>query len=109
MGAYDLLDKLRSEGFGSQPPVVYRALDFLVGNGFAHKIEGLNAFVACSDPSAEHSPTFLICRSCESVAETHTHLQSGALARTASDAGFKIERTVIEAEGVCPKCQEDAA
>ncbi len=105
MGAYDLLDKLRAEGLGSQPPVVYRALDFLVTNGFAHKIERLNAFVACTDPSADHAPTFLICRACESVAETHTHLQSGVLARTASDAGFKIERTVIEAEGICPKCQ----
>ena len=50
LGAYDILDKLRSEGLGSQPPVAYRALDFLVTHGFAHKIERLNAFVACANP-----------------------------------------------------------
>ena len=47
LGAYIILDKLREDGFGSQPPVAYRALDFLVANGFAHKIERLNAFIAC--------------------------------------------------------------
>ena len=43
MGAYEILDRLRAEGLGSQPPVVYRALDFLIGAGFVHKIERLNA------------------------------------------------------------------
>jgi Fur family zinc uptake transcriptional regulator len=47
LGAYSILDRLREEGFGSQPPVAYRALDFLVANGLAHKIERLNAFIAC--------------------------------------------------------------
>jgi Fur family transcriptional regulator, zinc uptake regulator len=108
LGAYDILDVLREEGLGSQPPVVYRALDFLVSNGFAHKIERLNAFVACTDPCSDHAPTFLICRTCTSVAETHTELETGALARTALAAGFKIERTVVEAEGLCPNCQVDA-
>ena len=30
LGAYDILDLLREAGFNSQPPVAYRALDFLV-------------------------------------------------------------------------------
>ena len=38
-GAYELLDALRCEGLGSQPPVVYRALAFLMKHGLAHKIE----------------------------------------------------------------------
>ncbi len=109
MGAYDLLDMLRDEGLGSQPPVVYRALDFLVSNGFAHKIERLNAFVACTDPTTDHAPTFLVCRSCAIVAETHTELETGSLARTAAAAGFKVERTVLEAEGLCPNCQDTSA
>lgn len=107
LGAYELLDRLRDEGLGSQPPVIYRALDFLVKNGFVHKIERLNAFVACTDPSHDHAPTFLICKACDSVAETHTQLETGVLAQTAKDAGFKIERTVVEAEGICPKCQTE--
>jgi Fur family zinc uptake transcriptional regulator len=38
LGAYSILDRLREEGFGSQPPVAYRALDFLVANGLAHRL-----------------------------------------------------------------------
>jgi hypothetical protein len=55
LGAYAVLDQLREAGFGSQPPVAYRALDFLVAHGFAHKIERLNAFVACAHPGESHA------------------------------------------------------
>jgi len=103
LGAYEILDVLRAEGLGSQPPVAYRALDFLVTNGFAHKIEKLNAFVACAHPSEEHAPAFLICRDCNSVVEADG--AGVALNDNAHASGFAIERTVIEFEGLCPKCQ----
>ncbi|MEL6964115.1 MAG: Fur family transcriptional regulator, partial [Pseudomonadota bacterium] len=67
--AYDLLETLAAEGFGSQPPVVYRALDFLIEQGFVHKIERLNAFLACHCPADDHGAKFLICTGCERVAE----------------------------------------
>jgi len=105
LGAYEILDRLREEGLGSQPPVAYRALDFLVKNGFAHKIERLNAFIACTHPGEHHAPFFLICRSCDAVAEAQREPSQGQLGQAARDAGFVIERAVIEAEGLCPKCQ----
>ncbi|WP_171103789.1 MULTISPECIES: transcriptional repressor [unclassified Ruegeria] len=108
LGAYAILDRLREEGFGSQPPVAYRALDFLVQNGFVHKIERLNAFVACSHPGATHSPAFMICRKCDAVAEAQSAPAKGALGAAARAAGFEIERTVVEAEGLCPDCTEKA-
>jgi Fur family zinc uptake transcriptional regulator len=104
MGAYEILDILREEGLGSQPPVAYRALDFLVKHGFVHRIERLNAFAACTHPGETHSPAFLICRVCDSVAEAQADPASGMLARAAEAAGFRIERAVVEAEGVCPRC-----
>ena len=104
LGAYEILDQLRTDGFSSQPPVAYRALDFLVQHGFAHKVERLNAFVACNSPEKQHAPTFLICRVCSAVAETHPELSRGELGRTARDAGFIMEQVVVEAEGVCPNC-----
>jgi Fur family zinc uptake transcriptional regulator len=104
LGAYAILDKLREDGFGSQPPVAYRALDFLVANGLAHKIERLNAFIACVHPSHTHTPAFMICRLCDAVAETHSSPARGALGDAARASGFRIERTVVEAEGVCPAC-----
>ena len=109
LGAYAILDQLREAGFGSQPPVAYRALDFLTAHGFAHKIERLNAFVACAHPGDNHSPAFMICRVCDAVAEAHSTPAKGALGAAAKAAGFRIERTVVEAEGICPACQNEAA
>jgi Fur family zinc uptake transcriptional regulator len=104
LGAYVILDRLREAGFGSQPPVAYRALDFLVTHGLAHKIERLNAFIACVHPSHTHTPAFMICRACDTVAETQSSASRGALGDAARATGFRIERTVIEAEGLCPSC-----
>ncbi|MEM9426277.1 MAG: transcriptional repressor [Pseudomonadota bacterium] len=106
LGAYAILDRLRDAGFGSQPPVAYRALDFLSEHGFVHKIERLNAFVACMHPGARHTPAFMICRKCDAVAEAQSTPSKGALGVAAKAAGFQIERTVVEAEGVCPACAE---
>lgn len=104
LGAYVILDRLRDDGFGSQPPVAYRALDFLVTHGLAHKIERLNAFIACAHPDESHAPAFMICRLCDSVAEAQSGQTSSALGDAARAAGFQIERTVVEAEGICPAC-----
>ena len=106
LGAYTILDLLREAGFNSQPPVAYRALDFLVENGFAHRIERLNAFVACALPGTEHSPAFMICRQCETVAATQSSESNFNFSATADFSGFKIEQTIIEAKGVCNSCAE---
>lgn len=108
LGAYEILDMLREEGLGSQPPVAYRALDFLVKHGFAHKIEKLNAFTACTRPGEDHSPAFLICRGCKLVAEATANPDKGRLADTAQAAGFAIEKIVVEAEGLCANCRDGA-
>ena len=75
-----------------------------LGEEFVHKIEKLNAFIACANPGAAHFPAFMICRSCDSVAETQSMPARGALGDAAKAAGFVIERTVVEAEGLCPTC-----
>ena len=106
MGAYEILDRLRDEGQNAQPPVAYRALEFLQKHGFVHKIERLNAFIACASPDQGHAPAFLICRECDQVAEAHTAVEEGRLGKLADQAGFAIEKTVVEAVGLCPNCQE---
>ena len=108
LGAYDILKRLDAEGLGAQPPVAYRALDFLQTNGFVHKIERLNAFVACMHPGEGHNPAFMVCRSCRSVAEAHLSDESPVDA-AARASGFRIERMMVEIEGLCPSCQDPAA
>ncbi|TYB90078.1 transcriptional repressor [Oceaniovalibus sp. ACAM 378] len=102
-GAYDILDRLRAEGRGAQPPVAYRALEFLVRHGFAHRIERLSAFAACAFPGSDHAPAFLICRDCRAVAEAEQG-PGRSLDAAAAKNGFTIEQTVVEAEGLCPNC-----
>lgn len=106
LGAYDVLERLAAEGFGKQPPVAYRALEFLVENGLAHRVRRLNAFVACMAPGGPHRPAFLICRNCESVAECPADDVRAALDAAAATAGFRIERSNIEALGLCTACRE---
>ena len=108
LGAYAILSELADSGFSAQPPVAYRALDFLVENGFAHRIEKINAFVACNRPGEGHAPLFMICNDCGQVAETSEKTRRGALDRTARAIGFDIQNTVVEAQGVCAGCRERA-
>jgi Fur family zinc uptake transcriptional regulator len=109
MSAYELLERLAAAGLGSQPPVVYRALDFLVANGFVHRIERLGAFAACTCGGTAHHAGFLVCRNCRCVAETALPRPTRGLAAAATAAGFAIERTVVEAEGLCAGCRAAAA
>ena len=109
MGAYEVLDRLAADGFGHQPPVAYRALEFLVEHGLAHRIRRLNAFVACMHPGQDHAPVFLICRACDSVAEAAGEPVRAALDMAAAAVGFTVERANIEALGLCPACTQGAA
>ncbi|WP_412174800.1 transcriptional repressor [Albidovulum marisflavi] len=108
MGAYEVLDRLAAEGFGNKPPVAYRALEFLVDQGLAHRIRRLNAFAACMHPGESHAPAFFICNTCGSVAEAPAEPVRAAMEAAARAVGFTIERMNAEAVGQCPACAEAA-
>lgn len=108
LGAYEILDLVSADGTKPQPPTVYRALNFLTEHGFAHRIERLNAYVACTHPGEHHAPAFMICRLCHAVTEAHASPSKGALGAAAREAGFQIEHTVVEAKGLCPTCADTA-
>lgn len=102
--AYDLLPLLDSEK-QAKPPTIYRALDFLVRHGLAHRIESLNAFVACDVGACERSTIFLICEKCGGAEEFDAGHALVDLKDAAKKDGFSIRRTMIEAKGVCSACQ----
>lgn len=104
LGAYDVLERLAHDGYGNQPPVAYRALEFLAEQGLVHRIRRLNAFTACMHPGQTHQPAFLICRSCHAVAEAAAEPVAAALEGAAQAMGFRIERSTVEALGLCPAC-----
>ena len=103
--AYDVLAKLGREHRSAAPPTVYRALDFLLENGFVHRIESLNAYVGCGEPDAAHAGQFLICRECRSTAELDDPAIARMIAAKAKRLGFTADRQTIEVSGLCPACR----
>ena len=107
--AYDLLEQVRnSEGAGvAAPPTVYRALDFLLANGFIHKLESINAFVACHHPNAaQHSVPFLICNHCHSAIELENESIVATLDAAARALGFAPQAQTLEVHGLCARCAD---
>ena len=103
--AYDLLEALRDEHQRAAPPTVYRALEFLHDEGLIHRIESLNAFIGCADPTRQHGGQFLICRHCGAVAELSDPDISEVLDRKAAALGFDVQCRTVELDGECPDCR----
>ncbi|MEA3640398.1 MAG: transcriptional repressor [Lamprobacter sp.] len=104
IGAYEILDQLR-DGATAAPPTVYRALDFLLEQGFVHKLETLHAFIGCTHPEHPHASQFLICSDCGQVKELENAAIAGSLRTAALETGFQTERPVIEVLGTCAHCR----
>ena len=103
--AYALIDELSQlQGRGVAPPTVYRTLDFLMENGFVIKIESRNAFSVCDSPGHHHHGILLICTRCGTADEIDDHDVDTSLLKTASAAGFRIDKQMVELEGVCGRC-----
>ncbi|MBF8221621.1 Fur family transcriptional regulator [Halomonas sp. 328] len=107
--AYDLLDRLALEHAAARPPTVYRALDFLIEQGLVHRIESLNAYVACPCPEHAHGFQLLICRHCGRVEELHLDDVDAQLAGRARELGFRVERQTIELLGSCDDCRHTSS
>jgi Fur family zinc uptake transcriptional regulator len=109
VGAYDVLGHLTRDGKRPAPPTVYRALDFLRGRGFVHRIDSLSAFVACFAPQKAHRSHFLLCRACGRAAEIENPALDGALEAAARAQGFAPERETVEITGKCRECANSAS
>lgn len=101
--AYDLIAAFGASGEPAKPPTVYRALDFLERQGFAHRIESLNAYVPCRLDGQAHSAAFLICDCCGAAEEFEPDFAPGFAA--AAERGYAVQSVTLEARGLCPACQ----
>jgi Fur family zinc uptake transcriptional regulator len=116
LSAYDILDRARSDGLKA-PVQVYRALEKLASQGLVHRIEALNAFVACTEHDETctehehrhpvHRPAFVICRGCGSVREFEDG-RIGEIARSAAGPTFAIDVVSLEVFGRCQACRAAA-
>ena len=106
LGAYAILEELsRREGKQVAPPTVYRTLDFLIARGFVHKIESLNAYAPCEHLGHAHHGMLLICAACGRSEEIEDDAVMHSIAATADASGFRLDRVMIEAKGLCRRCR----
>jgi len=105
LSAYTILDHLRSRGFRA-PLQVYRALEKLMAHGMVHRIESLNAFVACAHdhPHMGESIAFAICQSCGGVTEFSDKVLKDHLVRWCLLNQFTAHTTTLEMRGLCSDC-----
>jgi Fur family zinc uptake transcriptional regulator len=106
LSAYDILDEVRAEGIRA-PLQVYRALDALMAAGLVHRLESLNAFVACCRPhrhSEDAMIAFAICEGCGQVSEFSDDEVARRLKSWTSAHAFKPSKTTIEIRGRCHAC-----
>ena len=107
LGAYAILDKLRSHGFKA-PLTVYRALEQLAGQGLVHKIESLNSWTTCCGEHQANPPVFEICKDCGNVTEQFDRELVKSLNSMSERSGFIPDRSIIEIHGRCDDCGTDA-
>lgn len=107
LGAYAILDKLRSHGFKA-PLTVYRALEQLAGQGLVHKLESLDSWTTCCGEHQANPPVFEICNDCGNVTEQFDRELVKNLSSMSERSGFMPDRSIIEIHGRCDDCGTDA-
>lgn len=107
VGAYDLADRISPAGGRRLAPIsIYRALDFLVEQGFVHRLSSRNAFVAClHGHGADDVVAFLICEACGGVDEDSSPAMKQAVSRIAQERHFAPSHQVVEIVGLCEHCR----
>lgn len=107
IGAYDLADRMSPAGGRRLAPIsVYRALDFLVEQGFVHRLSSRNAYVAClHGHGADEVVAFLICETCGGVDEDSSPAMRKAVAAMTRSRAFTPTHQVVEIVGRCEHCR----
>lgn len=106
--AYDVLDRLRPAGV-SAPTTVYRALKSLIDQRLVHRLEALNAYVACAHPCHSDGVCFAICEMCGRVDEIHDERLRLFVDDWSARERFHLSRTAVELIGTCAPCQSGGA
>lgn len=107
VGAYDLADRISPQGGRRLAPIsIYRALDFLVEQGFVHRLSSKNAYLAClHGHGAGEVVAFLICEACGGVDEDASPAMKKAVAAITGGRQFSPTHQVVEIVGRCEHCR----
>jgi Fur family zinc uptake transcriptional regulator len=104
LSAYEVLGELRESHPMTAPPTIYRALATLTERGRVHRLESMNAFIACQCDRHVQASILSICDACGTVEESVAPDLLDALSSVAGKSGFRPARHVIEIHGLCASC-----
>ncbi|MFP3921615.1 MAG: Fur family transcriptional regulator [Dichotomicrobium sp.] len=106
MTAYEILalDEVRDAGLKA-PLTIYRALDKLIEAGLVHRLETINAFVACERCPHPGPAGFAICEKCRKTVELTLTDCETHLTENARRAGFRVDAMNVEMRGRCADCR----
>ncbi len=103
--AYDVTEAVSTaEGRRIAANSVYRILDLFVATNVATRVESANAYLANGHPDCQHDCIFLVCDICGRATHVDDDQLSARIRETASAAGFRAEKPVIEVRGRCATC-----
>lgn len=103
-GAYEILDDLKKVKSNAVPMTVYRALEYLQEKRLIHKIENLNAYMACSHPDNLHLCQIIICNKCHKVLESCDHDVDRIISDKTRQKGFTVQSAILEINAICDSC-----
>ncbi len=105
VGAYHIIGELKAVKANLAPPTVYRSLRHLIDAGLVHRIESMNAYVACSGCEHDTPALFSICDDCGHTDEFFDENVIQSLHKLTDQQGFTPHRPVIEVHGICGRCR----
>lgn len=109
--AYELLDLFKQQHQeNAKPPTIYRALDFLVEAGLAHRLASTNQYLACDHLTCHHGhegTLFLVCDRCGAASEAPmSEAFKQSLQHSLVGQSFAMaSRPMLELHGCCSDCQ----
>ena len=104
MTAYEVLEGMAQDIKSPKPPTAYRAIEFLLENGFIHRIESLNAYIPCEEKHKHDGSQFMICTVCGDVEEIHLCTLPTKLQDKVTAENFTLHHWNVEIHGICAKC-----
>ena len=106
LGAYEIKERLSTSMHEVKPATIYRAIEFWEKHGFIHKVNSLNAYVACHHEHRHHpaSYTLFICDSCDESFELDTQKIVSTLKCELNRKNFSLASSSTEIRGVCSSC-----
>ena len=105
LSAYDILEELRQTNPKIAPTTVYRCLSVMTGDGRVHRLESLNAYMACQCADHRQGSIMAICGDCGTVGESIAPDLLSELTIKLKATGFSAQRHVIEVHGTCSACE----